>query len=586
MPIFRERKASRAWKWIVALILTGILAGFLAWPYGKKRYHLWRAHRESEKAADFFAQHDMMHAMLTARTALTHNPVEPQATRIMAKSLDAMGSPEAEQWRARLETLLPGDTENTLARAAAALTGGDAGAAEQILNGVGLAARGSAAYHVVAARIATEKRDTASAETHWAEAVRLDPADDRHRLNLASVRLESKEQGTREAGLATLQEMRGTPSTSVEALRFLLADAVRRREAPRAREMADALVAEERCTFRDKLSRLSTLRHIHDGRSTQYLLELRDAAVSEPAELYALLTWMNANDLSLMVAEWVRRMPPEIIARPPVSISIAETYLLIREWQKLEDLVSGQKWGESDFFRRAFLSRALEGLGEEEDAMKEWTEALAAARGHSDALERLAKFARQMKWDKRGEAIMRTLAARPQSPRWVLNALWQDAFQRGETAQLQKLSATQAKADPKGIASRNNYAFLSLLTRNEEGNPHRIAETLYHEQPDNAMVASTYGLSLFQRGKAGQAVALMSALNPEDLRQPQVALYYAIFLLGAGDAEKADSYVKLSADWPMLPEEKALLERAKAAGLKIQQATETPAPATGASEAR
>lgn len=81
-------------------------------------------------------------------------------------------------------------------------------------------------------------------------------------------------------------------------------------------------------------------------------------------------------------------------------------------------------------------------------------------------------------------------------------------------------------------------------------------------------MASTYGLSLCQQGKAGEAVALMTALKAEDLRQPQVALYYAIFLIAAGHPERAEDCLKLSADWPLLPEEKALLDRVRVANAK------------------
>jgi thioredoxin-like negative regulator of GroEL len=252
------------------------------------------------------------------------------------------------------------------------------------------------------------------------------------------------------------------------------------------------------------------------------------------------------------------------------------------EWQKLADLVSGSKWAEMDFLRRAFLSRAEERLGEEDDAAREWSDAVSTARGRGDALESLAKFALRMKWGKRAEEIMWMLAARPQGPRWVVDSLWKDAFQRGETARLQKLGTVLIQADPKGMAARNNYAFISLLTRNDEGNPHRIAEELHREYPDNAMVASTYALSLFQRGRAGEAAAIMAAQKPEDLRQPQVALYCAIFLLGDGQSEKAEEYLKLSADWPMLPEEKSLLDRVKAATLKKAEAATDPLHGGGA----
>ena len=576
--MIQQRKRSRVWFWCLGFLIVGIVGGMVAWPHAKSRYHGWSAQRHVQKASEALAHGDPRHALLSARNALGHSSLDVEATRIIAKSLEAMGAPEAEQWREWLNTLQPGDAENVLARAGAALKTGGADAAEQILVSLDPAARESAAYHSVAAAIAMGKRDMASAERHWAEASRLEPEEKRHPLNLAGVRLESKTPGVRETALQALEKMRGNPATSIEALRLVLADAIRRREATVARATADALVADKRCAFTDKLARLTTLRHFQDARSGPYLLELRDAAVAVPAELYSLLMWMNANDLSLMVAEWVRRMPPEIISKPPVCLGVAEAYLRVGDWQKLEEFTSASKWADLDYLRRAFLARALERLGEEEESTKEWTEAVSAARGRADAMERLARFALPMKWNKRAEEIMWTLAALPQCPRWVVDSLWKEALNRGETAQLQRLSSAMAKKDPRGIASRNNYAFLSLLTRTEEGNPHHIAEALHREHPDNALVGSTYGLSLHQQGKTEEAVAVMSALKPEDLRQPQVALYYAIFLLAAGHAERAEEYLKLSATWTMLPEEKALLDRARGASLKKEKLPRAAAP--------
>ena len=565
MPFIHSRRRKRIWLWCLVLLFVGIAGGVLAWPYARVQYHRWSAQRLVRKAAGALAQGDPRLALLDARTALRHSPRDAGATRIIAQSLEALGASEAAEWRAKLDLLQPGDAENVLARAGAALKTSGAEAAEQMLMGLDPAARKSVAFHSVAAAVAMEKRDTASAEAHWAEALRLEPEEKRYQLNLASVRLESKTPGARESALAALREMRQRPATSIEALRLLLADAIRRSEAPAARETAEALVADQRCAFTDKLARLTTLRHFQDAASGPYLLELRDAAVSDPAALYTLLIWMNANDLSLMVAEWVRRMSPEIIAKPPVCLGIAEAYLRVGDWQKLEVFTGAAKWAEMDYLRRAFLARALERLGEEEESTREWTEAVSLARGRADALERLARFAVQMKWDRRAGEIMWTLTALPQSPRWVTDSLWQDAFRRGDTAHLQKLSSLMAKKDPTGFGPRNNYAFLSLLLRTDEGNPHRVAENLHREYPENALITSTYGLSLYQKGKAEEAAALMAALKPEDLRQPQVALYYAIFLIAAGHAERAEEYVNLSAKWPMLPEEKALLDRVKAA---------------------
>ena len=579
MPSIRSRKKSRRFFWCMGLIVAALIVGYLAKPYMAAAYHQWSARRCVQRASEFLGSGDHRHALIEASNALRHSGLDAEAIRIMAKSLEAIGATEAEEWRARLASLQPNDTENVLAQARAALKTSGPAAAEQFLNSLDGAARDSAAFHAMAGTIATEKNDAAAAETHWAEAARLEPEEKRHRLNLAGIRLASKTPGVREAAIKALDEMQGNPATSLEAMRLLLGDAIRKREATWARTVADALVQDPRCTFADRLTRLSTLRMIQDARSATCLLELRDAAVSEPVDLCTLLLWMNANDLSLMVTEWVRWMPPEMIARPPVCLGVSEAYVRTTDWQKLNDLTSAAKWGELDFMRKAYLACALEHLDEAEEAAKEWSNAVAAARGRTNALERLAKFALQVKWTKRADELKWALAALPQSPRWALDALWQDAFQRGDTAQLHKLSGAFAKADPRGIASRNNYAFLSLLTRSTEGDPHGIAGALHREQPGNALVTSTYALSLYLQGKTAESTAVMSALNAEDLRQPQVALYHAIFLFANRQPEKAEEYLRLSAPSQMLPEEKTLLDRVKAASLKPAESEEgAPSP--------
>ena len=568
------------WSLIIVALIAAAYVAKLTLP---APYHRWKARGHAQRAADSLAHGDPRRALLDAKNALEHNPLEAEAIRVVAKSLEALGIPGAEDWRAKLDTLRPRDPENIPALTGALLKTSGWESAEQRLETLDEAGRNTAAFHAVAAAIAMEKRDAVAAESHWAEAVRLEPAEKRHRMNLAAVRLESKVPGQREVALADLEGMRGNPATGTEALRQLLGDAIRRREASKARALADALVAQEGCTFRDKLTRLTTLRLIADERSTPYLIELRDAALSEPMDLYALLMWMNTNNLVLMVEEWVHFFPQEMISRPPVGLAVSEALMRNGEWQKLEDLIGTAKWGELEFMRKAFLTAALEHTGEDGEAAREWTDAVSAARTRADGLERLARFAAQAKWAGRAEELMRTLATMPHCPRWVIDSLWKDAFQHGDTAQLQKLSGVLAKSDPKGIATRNNYAFLSLLTRSAEGNPNRIAETLHKEHPENALVASTYALSLHQQGRAADAVAVMSALKPEALREPQVALYHAMFLLSIGQAERADEFLKLSAKWPMLPEEKALLERAKAAGAKAGGPAGEPQklPATG-----
>jgi Flp pilus assembly protein TadD len=92
-----------------------------------------------------------------------------------------------------------------------------------------------------------------------------------------------------------------------------------------------------------------------------------------------------------------------------------------------------------------------------------------------------------------------------------------------------------------------------------------MAEHLYQKHPENAGFVSTYAFSLYQRGQYERAVKAMSSLKPADLAEPGIAAYYGIFLAAAGDKAKAAEYLGRSSKASLLPEEKALVEKARSA---------------------
>ncbi len=189
-----------------------------------------------------------------------------------------------------------------------------------------------------------------------------------------------------------------------------------------------------------------------------------------------------------------------------------------------------------------------------------------AAGGFHAAHRKGGAHRRELEMEQRAEQVMWTLAASPGCPRWVLTpsgASWN----RSDTAQLQKLAGILAQADSKSAIVRNRYAFFTLLIRSEAGNPHREAEKLFNENPGNAAIAITRGLSLHQQGKHAEAVAVTGSLPSEELQKPQVALYHAIFLTAAGSDEAAE-FLPVAQEWKMFAEERALLERAQLAVTK------------------
>src|SRR5438445_129075 len=108
------------------------------------------------------------------------------------------------QWRRRFDQLKQGDVENTIAWARDALNAGELAIAEQVLGMLDHQPPATAAYHDVAAGIAFAKKDVAGAETHWTEAAKFDPKDDKYRLELAAIRVNSRAPEVHAAALEVL----------------------------------------------------------------------------------------------------------------------------------------------------------------------------------------------------------------------------------------------------------------------------------------------------------------------------------------------------------------------------------------------
>jgi len=546
----------------VLVVLLAIGIAFLA-PIAKHRYYdRWSAGRMLRRAAELYTKGDYKNALAEADRALEINPRDLEAIRVKAQSLEGMNSPEAIEWRRSFDAIKQGDAENTLAWARDAYKAGDAATATELLEKLKAEERNNALYHDLAAGIALGKRDLAGAEAHWAEATKLDPKEDRYKLNLATLRLRSWEPEVRAKALQALKELSGKPNQRLASLRALLGDALGRGDA--ARELANALASDPEATSADKLGRVAILRALKDPEAVSILLKLKGAVVSKPEQLYQLLAWMNQNGCAVIVVDWLSTLPPEVVANPPICVAAAEACARASEWKRLKAMIEPASWRRLEFLREAYLAQALGRLGDADGSASAWKASVAAVEKDADAQERLAKTVLGWGWQDRAEEVLWKLADRAGCPRWVLNELWTMSLKRGDSARLYRVSRLLAIADPKTITHRNNFTFLGLLIRSGDNAAHeKTARALYDEAPGNPIVVSTYALSLFQRGRVNDAIALMAQLGPGDTRKPVVALYYGIFLTAAAQAEKATPYLEIGAGGPLLPEEKALLAHAK-----------------------
>ena len=72
---------------------------------------------------------------------------------------------------------------------------------------------------------------------------------------------------------------------------------------------------------------------------------------------------------------------------------------------------------------------------------------------------------------------------------------------------------------------------------------------------------TTYAYSLLSQGNAKEALRIMSSLSEEQLSDATISTYYGIFLAANGD-QKARPYLDFGRQANLLPEEKALIDKA------------------------
>lgn len=553
--------AKRFW---VVVLLTGMLAGgaWLGAPPAKRYYHEWREKRHFTRATAYFAAADHKHAILDAKNALVFNSKNVEAIRIIAKSHEALHSTQALEWRSKLGQLAPTDLENSLGWAAAAISTGDFGMADRILRGIPYTDHETALFHHLSATVALHKRDAVKAEFHWSEASKLNAQDDTFKLNMATVRLKLGSALERTTALDLLKQLSVKSTQRTAAMRALIGDALRHGENAIARELALALADEPKAPFSDKLLRLSTLRALFDPDFGIWRARLEAEAGDRPDYAYELLIWMNRNGYAKEVPALLPKIRAEFVSRPPVSIAVADSYAVTKNWGELQKVLKGTKWYHMEYVRLATLAWAMDHSDERAGSANIWKSAMNAAEGRLDRLETLARAAITWGWDARAEEVLWNITALGiQSPTWVLQTLWSRSLKRGDTDRLRNLARLMLQASPKSVAARNNYIFLSLLKRTEEGSPHQAAEALYKENPVTPSVISTYALSLFLLGRPRAANEIMETLPPDKLREPATAIYYGMFLAAAKRTAKAEEYLQLGEHWPLLPEEEAILDR-------------------------
>jgi len=561
-----EKSVERTQRTVIRL-LFGILLSlifFIAAIWGGHDLYLRWQEKRLVRRATFDMEHgNERDASLAARSILEMKPSSASAARIMAQLGERVGERSALNWRRKVVQLDPHSVDDALALVRCAVQFNDIPTAERTLAEVNENLRNSAPYHEASALVAQFKHQDEKAETEWNEALRLSPDDKSFQRQLGMLRLRATQPERRAAGEAMLTALRSDPAQRSAATRALINAGVTRKEDPRKLlELARELQAYPEATWNDRFVYLDFLHGLQDPQFSAYLTELEKTAPTKASSLAALLSWMAKNNLSLLALDYSKSLSAESLQNWPVPLAIADAYLRLREWQNLEALTAKANWGRLEFLRHAYLARALRAEDKPAAAEHEWSAALKDATS-SESLVLLIQPISEWGWENETTDLLWALSKHPEKQKDAFMALYQHYAKASDTQGLYRVLVRLSELDSTNLNVQNNLAQVSLLLNANPEEARRSAADVYRKSPANPAYMTTYAYSLLTQGNAKEALRIMSSLSEEQLSDPTISAYYGIFLAATGD-EKARTYLDFGKPANLLPEEKALIDKAYA----------------------
>ena len=526
-------------------------------------YVRWQEKRLVRRAMFDIEHGNERDASLAARSILEMKPSSARAARIMAELAERGGERSALDWRRKVVQSDPHSVDDALALVRCAVQFSDIPTAELTLVAVDENSRNTASYHEASALVAQFKHQDEKAEAEWNEALRLRPDDKSFQLQLGMLRLRANEPKRRAAGEAMLTALRSDLGERSAATRALINTGVRRKEDPRKlMELARELQAYPEATWNDRFVYLDFLHGLQDPQFSAYLTELEKTAPNKASALAALLSWMAMNNLSLLALDYSKSLPAASLRNWPVPLALADGYVRLRDWQNLEAGTAKANWGRFEFLRHAYLARALREQDKPAAAEHEWSAAVKDATS-SESLVLLIQPVSEWGWENETTDLLWALSKRPEKQKDAFVALYQHYAKTMDTQGLYRVLVRLSELDSTNLNIQNNLAQVSLLLNANPEKARRSAADVYHKSPTNPAYMTTYAYSLLTQGNAKEALQIMSSLSEEQLSDPTIGAYYGICLAVNGD-QKARTYLDFSKQANLLPEEKALIDKAYA----------------------
>jgi len=549
---------------IFALVMAAL--GAAGW-FGRKVYRSTTEHRLVRQANQYLEKKDLRNASLCLEHALQINPSSLEATKAMAGMLEKAGFPTALSWRIRAAQIKPDNAQARFAWARTALELRDFPSATDALAGVDEKGRTSATFHSLSGALAWGVNKAGEAESHYKEALSLEPTNQIVALNLATVHMASTNQEVANAARLSMEQLSTNAALRSTALHYLAEDAETHKAIPKALAYSKEILQSPSATFSDKIGHLILLREAKSTEADSCLASLKEEAAKSPAPAFALGRWMAAAESSTNALRWLQTLPVAVQTNLPVPLLITDCQMAANDWKGLLALLSKQDWGDLNYYKLSLEARAQRSLGQNPAASTAWQKARRLSSHRLDRLSRLAQVTAGWHWTEERAEVLREITTVFPKERWAADQLAAQLYAEGDTRGIQELLLNTLASNPSDAHLKNNLANVILLrkARLDKGQldkAHRMAKEAYDTATNNPFYASTYAYSLLLQDKPDQADKILAGLRTEYLQIPSVAAYYGVIEARSGHKDLAKEPLARAATAPLLPEEKEIVRLA------------------------
>jgi predicted Zn-dependent protease len=538
---------------ICVCLLCLAWAGYVVYRIERHQMYLRNGRHALERS-------DVRSALSFAQRAVQDRQDDTDACRLMADVQDGLDPSAALSWRLRVAQLEPSNVLNHLAWAETALKLGNAGLALKALNSAPAERTDRADWQNLMGKTETALSQFAEAEARFSEAVRLQPGNPAYQINLYSIRLQSGDRSVVADAQHRLEKLAGDEHDGIQALRALLPEALKSSDLERARSYAAKIEARQDADFNDSLLALEA--RSQGDQANETLDKLKERAVKEPRNAVSLVYWLIGHRRADDAAKWLEQRFQLPLAPVSLQMAHADALMALGKWSEIQSKLGDESWSETEYLRLAAIARSLRER-QEPGFAKAWGQAVESSR--QDQLSGFRLGVLVLSWGWKGEStdlLWRVVETAPQWRSQALWILWQISRADRNASGLLRVASNQHKDDPNDIRYKNNYSFYLLLLNIDIQRAVGLAQECWRLAPLQPNVAATYAFALYRVSRYQEGVQVLDKLPAKDLDEPNIALYYALVLSGAGQTDKASRYLTLARKTDhFLPQELELANR-------------------------